>query len=89
MKVNSVITLDDKFKCLLLDKTNFENSNYYLAVALDENNQPIEDYAVLKESIENNEIYVEKEEDTNVLSQLLVTFTKNFNRLVDELNNQN
>lgn len=89
MKVNSVITLDDKFKCLLLDKTNFENSNYYLAVALDENNQPIEDYAVLKESIENNEIYVEKEEDANVLSQLLVTFTKNFNRLVDELNNQN
>ena len=89
MKVNSVITLDDKFKCLLLDKTNFDNSNYYLAVALDENDQPIEDYAVLKETIENNEIYVEKEDDANILSQILVTFTKNFNRLVDELNNQN
>ena len=38
---------------------------------------------------ENCKPLFEKEEDANVLSQLLVTFTKNFNRLVDELNNQN
>ena len=85
MNVNSVITLDDEFKCLLLDKTNYDNDNYYIAVALDANNQPIEDYAVLKETIEGNDIFVEKIEDENILEKVLHTFTKNFNNLVDEL----
>lgn len=82
MKVDSVITLENNVNCLLLDKANYEGMNYYLAVVLDENEEPTEDNIVLKEIIEGNDIYVEREGDEQVLSELVKQFTKSFNKFV-------
>ena len=85
MKVDSVITLDNDISCLLLEKVTYENDNYFLAVLLTEENEPKDEYVIFKEIIENDEKYVEKVENTDVLNELLKLFTKSFNNMVDEL----
>lgn len=85
MKVDSVITLENDVNCLLLDKTNYNDSNYFLAILLDENEEPTDKSLVLKETIENNEIYVEEEVDQKVLEEVTKLFTKSFNKYVSEL----
>lgn len=87
MKVDSVITLENDMNCLLLEKVNYENDNYFLSVVLDENEEPSDEYIVLKEIIENNENYVSKVTDEEVLSQLTKLFTKSFYDLVNDLPN--
>ena len=58
MKVDTVITLDNDVNCLLLEKANYNNDNYFLSVVLDDNEEPSDEYVVLKEIIENNQNYV-------------------------------
>ena len=53
MKVDTVITLDNDVNCLLLEKANYNNDNYFLSVVLDDNEEPSDEYVVLKEIIEN------------------------------------
>lgn len=85
MKVENVITLDNNVNCLLLDKANYNDTNYYLALILDEKEEPTEDSVVLKETIENGDIYVEREDNEEVLQELLKLFTKSFNKMVANL----
>lgn len=75
MDVNSVITLVNDVEVLLLDKVNHENSKYFLAVALNEEKEPTDEYAVLKEVIENDKTYVEKVENPEILGKLVDLFT--------------
>lgn len=85
MKVDSVITLENDMNCLLLEKANYENDNYFLSVILDENEEPSDEYIVLKEIIENNENYVSKVTDENVLAELAKLFTRSFYDMVKGL----
>ena len=87
MKVDSVITLENDMNCLLLEKANYENDNYFLLVILDENEEPSDEYIVLKEIIENNENYVSKVTDENVLAELAKLFTRSFYDMVKALPN--
>ena len=61
MKVDTVITL--------------ENENYFLAVVLNETEEPSDDYVVLKEKLDNDKQYVIKVEDANTLAKLVNLFT--------------
>lgn len=85
MKVDSVITLENNVNCLLLDKANYNNTNYFLALLLDENEEPTDVSFVLKEIVEGTDTYVEREGDTEVLTELVKLFTKSFNKSVAEL----
>ena len=71
MKVDTVITLENDVNCLLLEKANYENDNYFLSVVLDDNEEPSDEYVVLKEIIEDNQNYVMREMDENVLAELV------------------
>lgn len=82
MKVDSVITLENNVNCLLLDKAVYENNNYFLAVVLDENEEPTDDNVVLKEIVEDGEFYVEREGNEEILGELIKMFTKSFNKFV-------
>lgn len=88
MKVNSVITLETGVKCLLLDKANYENENYFLAILLDEKDEPTDVSCVLKEIIEDNETFIEREGDKDILTEVLKMFTKTFNKQVSELTSE-
>ncbi|MEG0977275.1 MAG: hypothetical protein RSF02_01845 [Bacilli bacterium] len=85
MKVDGVITLEGDINCLLLDKANYNGDNYFLAVVLDNEEEPTEDNVVLKEIIENNETYVTRETNEEVLGELVKLFAKTFNTMVEDL----
>ena len=85
MKIDSVITLENDVNCLLLEKVNYNNDNYFMAVVLDESEEPSEEYVVLKEIIENNENYVMRVIDENILAELVKLFTKTFGEMVEDL----
>ncbi len=78
MEENTIITLDDNSKWELLCKVEYETQNYFLA----QNN---ETYEILKETKENNEIYVEKETDENTLLEVFKLLTKEFAHLITNL----
>lgn len=90
MNVDTVITLDNNLNCLLLEKANLENSNYFLSVVLNEEEEPSDEYVIFKEILENGEKYVEKVEDQTLLAELLKQFTSSFKNSVESLmTNQN
>ena len=85
MKVDSVITLDNDVSCLLLEKVTYQNDNYFLAIVLNNNNEPTDEYVVFKEIIEDDIKYVEKITNDETLQELVKLFTQSVNRRVDEL----
>lgn len=87
MKVDSVITLENDVNCLLLEKVEYENNNYFMAVVLNEEEEPSDEYVIFKEIIENNENYVEKVEDAELFSLLIQLFTTKVDEFVDSLPN--
>lgn len=87
MKVDSVITLENDVNCLLLEKVEYENNNYFMAVVLNEEEEPSDEYVIFKEIIENNENYVEKVEDVELFSSLIQLFTTKIDEFVDSLPN--
>lgn len=87
MKVDSVITLENDVNCLLLEKVEYENNNYFMSVVLNEEEEPSDEYVIFKEIIENNENYVEKVEDAVLFSSLIQLFTTKIDKFVDSLPN--
>ena len=85
MKIDSVITLENDVNCLLLEKVNYNNDNYFLTVVLDDNEEPSDEYIVLKEIIEDGQNYVMRVTDENVLAELIKLFTKSFGEKVQNL----
>lgn len=85
MRVDSVITLNNDLNCLLLDKVTYDANNYFMAVILNEEEEPSDEYVIFKEIIENDSKYVEKVEDENTLMELLKLFTKSFGDMVNNL----
>ncbi len=85
MKVDTVITLDNDVNCLLLEKATYNDDNYFLSVVLDDNEEPSDEYIVLKEIIENNEGYVMRIVDETTLVELIKLFTKSFGDKVQNL----
>jgi len=85
MSVDTVITLDNNVNCLLLEKTEFNGANYFMANVLNEEEEPTEDYVIFREILEGEDKYVEKVEDKNVLTELLKLFSDITKKKVDEL----
>ncbi len=88
MIVDSVITLENDVNCLLLEKVNFKNDNYFLSVILDEEEEPSDEYVVFKEINENGESFVEKVEEADLLAELVKEFSSNVAKLVENLPNE-
>ena len=85
MKIDSVITLENDVNCLLLEKVNYNNDTYFLTVVLDDNEEPSDEYIVLKEIIEDGQNYVMRVTDEKVLAELIKLFTKSFGEKVQNL----
>lgn len=68
---NTIITLSNNERYMVLNETKYEENRYFLVMGIDENKEMIQSkVAILKEVIENNEIYVEKVEDSNLIIEL-------------------
>lgn len=74
MNVNEIIELENNTSFLLLLNSKIDNDNYFLAVRLENDEKPTQEYIVLKEVIKNNEIFTQKVKDPIILNKLLAEF---------------
>lgn len=66
-----MITLENGKKYGLLLESELENNKYFLAVMVDDNEEPLNDFKVFKEMVKNNETFVLEEKDPLILDKLL------------------
>lgn len=85
MEKDNILILEDGLKCELLNRVTFAGNNYLLAEQLDEADEGLGKYAILKEIKENDEYYVAKEEKEEVLLEVLKLLTKEFADNIDTL----
>lgn len=71
MNVNDIIVLENNKNYLLLLDTIIKADKYYLAVELDNNENPTNNYVVVREEKEGNDIYMEITEDPYIYSELI------------------
>ena len=78
MKVDEIIELENETSYLLLLDSTIDNTNYFLTVKLNEQEEPTNDYIVLKEITENNETYIQKVTDPIILSKLITEYSLDY-----------
>ena len=70
IRTNTIITLENKERYLVLNETNYQDGHYFLVMGIDENKEVISTkVAIFKEHIKE-EIYIEKMEDSNLIMEL-------------------
>ena len=75
MKCNTIITLENGEKYMVLNEAVYEQEKYYLVMGVDQNKEIIQSkVAIFKEEKENNETYVTKVEDSNEIVKLTQEF---------------
>ena len=80
MQVNDTILLDDNQKYTLLQETVYENEKYYLAIGLDENENPnYKNMLIFKECEDVDGIYVETVANESLIIKLTRIFEKKLN----------
>jgi len=83
MQENTVITLGSgkKYGILLESET---MDDYFLAVLLDEKEEPTSTYTVLKKVIKDNQEFIKKIDDPLILNSLLDDFREQYEELKEE-----
>lgn len=74
MKVDNVISLEDGKNYLLLLESELNESKYFLSVEVDKEENPTNNYIVLKLLLKDGEEYIIEEKDPFVLDYLLTDF---------------
>ena len=80
---DTIITLEDNEKYVLLDKVELENAKYFLALQLTNDDQPTRNYEIFEEEVEDDESYMTIVEDKTLKETLMVNFTLNFEEYVE------
>ncbi len=71
IRTNTIITLENNEQYMVLNQTEYEGFSYYLVMGLDQNKEIIENnVAIFKEEIDNNDVYIEKVEDSKLIIEL-------------------
>ena len=71
MKVDTVVTLADGRNYLLLLQDEFMEEEYFLSVLLNDMDEPTLEYAVLKQIVKKDGVYIQRIKNPIILSQLL------------------
>lgn len=84
MKVDTVVTLDDGKKYLLLLQDELMEDEYFLSVLLDEMNEPTNEYVILKQIVNEDGVYTQKIKNPIILSQLLEDYNVKYKSEYDK-----
>lgn len=84
MKEDTVITINNGKKYLLLLESEDTTESYFLAVLLDEKEEPTNNYAVLEEVEQEGKTFVKSVNDPIILNQLLADYKSQYNDLYEE-----
>jgi len=78
MDINTIITLEDKTKYVLLDKLIKNKKNYFFAIKLDENENPTTEYEIFELEKNNKDTYMNVIEDNELRENIFLEFTNNY-----------
>ena len=98
MEKDTTVTLDGKERWYLSDETEQNGIKYFLALKMDENDEPTlklnedgelsEESRIFQEKVEGEKTYLVEVTDSEKLKYLVAIFITNFSTMVDELNEQ-
>lgn len=83
MKVDTVIKLKENNKYLLLLESELDLDGYFLAVQLDEKDEPTKNYAVLQEVEKDGKTFVKKIEDPIIMNKLLEDYQLQYDEMFE------
>ena len=83
MNVDEMITLENGESYGLLLESILDNGKYFLAVLLDNQEEPTNEFKVFKEISINGDISVTIEDDVEILEKLIKDYTKQMELLED------
>ena len=71
LSINTIITLENSEKFVVLNETTYDGNRYFMVMGIDEEKQIIPDKVeILKEVIENQNIYIVKVTDQELMTKL-------------------
>ena len=70
IRTNTIITLENKERYLVLNETNYQDGHYFLVMGIDENKEVISTKVAIFKEHSKEEIYIEKMEDSNLIMEL-------------------
>lgn len=79
MKLDTIITLSNNLKYILLDKTSIGDKNYFYAAGVKDDLSTIKsEYIFIEEIQKDGKTFVKEVQDVNTKDYLLTVFTKNY-----------
>lgn len=84
MKIDDIISLENGKDYGLLLESVIDDVKYFLAVLVDKEEKPLDEYIVLEEVVEDDETYVQKINDPLILNQLMEDYSLQLEDLEDE-----
>ena len=82
--IEKVITLDNG-KWYICDETIYDQNTYYLALKLDDNNEPSDESKIFKKVVKNNKEYFSDKINEEDIKQLMTIFIMDFNEKTDSI----
>ena len=71
LSINTIITLENGEKYVVLNETTYENDKYFMVMGIDDEKQIIPDKVeILKETIEGTDVYITKVTDSELMAKL-------------------
>ena len=77
-KIDRIIVLDDNSSFMILDQGNYNGKSYFFTSELDSNDNLTDNFTILEETINGNEITVKTVEEENLLKALVEYFQEKF-----------
>lgn len=88
MKVDTIITLSNNAKYLLLDETSIEDKNYFYAVGVNNDlSSATSEYIFIEEVKKEGKTFIKIVEDNTIKDFLLTVFTNNYIDYAEKLQN--
>ena len=83
MEKDTIITLEDNEKYVLLDEVKVNERKYFLALEVTQEEKPTKHYEIFEEEVEDGESYMTIVEDKNLKESLMVNFTLNYEDYIE------
>lgn len=78
MDINTLITLEDKSKYVLIDKITKNKKVYFFAISLDKDDNPTTEYEIFELEKSNKDTYMNIVEDIELRDNIFLEFTNNY-----------
>ena len=78
MDINTIITLEDNSKYVLLDKITKNKKKYFFAIKLDEEDNPTTDYEIFELEKNDKDTFMNILEDNELKENIFLEFTNNY-----------